>query len=186
MDANPKSGVTIRQAKSGDEYALSLLGATTFLETYAELLPGPDLVQFTQTKHSLEHYAAWLADPAITVWLAESPTKCPVGYLVLTPATLPIGAPDPRDLEIQRIYVMARNHRTGLGHRLMNLALSRAASSEANRVVLGVHNDNVRALAFYRRQGFDVIDGRKFQVGETLCCDSVLARAIGVAPRDQI
>jgi ribosomal protein S18 acetylase RimI-like enzyme len=176
MDANPKSGVTIRHARTGDEHALFLLGCATFLETYAELLPGLDLIQFTQTKHSPIHYAAWLADPAITIWLAESSTKCPVGYLVLTPATLPVGAPDPGDLEIQRIYVLTRYHMSGLGSRLMDLALARAVSVDAKRVVLGVHNDNARALAFYGRHRFDVISTRDFQVGATQCCDSVLGR----------
>jgi ribosomal protein S18 acetylase RimI-like enzyme len=175
MDASPKSGVTMRQAKPGDEHALSLLGSAAFLETYAELLPGADLIEFIQTKHSAQHYAAWLADPAVIIWLAESASKCPVGYLVMTPATLPVGAPDPRDLEIQRIYLLTGYHRSGLGHKLMSMAFARAVTAGANRIVLGVHNDNARALAFYRRHGFAVIDGRKFQVGTALCCDLVLA-----------
>jgi ribosomal protein S18 acetylase RimI-like enzyme len=170
--------LTIRTAISGDEQALSLVGAATFLETYAHMIPGHDLVAHCATKHSAETYRAWLADPSVTIWLAETQAKAPIGYLVLTQATLPVEAPQPHDLEVQRIYVLSRFHRSGMGYALMNLAVSKAISKGADRVVLGVHNENARARAFYKRQGFDVIDARQFHVGISVFCDSVLARRL--------
>ncbi len=170
--------LTIRAAVLGDEQALSLVGAATFLETYAHLIPGHDLVTHCATKHSPEAYAAWLRDASVTIWLAETEAKAPIGYLVLTKATLPVEAPQPHDLEVQRIYVLSRFHRSGMGYALMNLAVSKAVSKGADRVVLGVHNENLRALAFYKRQGFDVIDARQFHVGISVFCDSVLARKL--------
>jgi ribosomal protein S18 acetylase RimI-like enzyme len=171
--------LTIRTAKLGDEKALALVGAATFLETYAHMIPSHDLVHHCETKHSADFYAAWLRDPSVSIWLAETEAaKAAVGYLVLTQATLPVEAPQPHDLEVQRIYVLSRFHRTGMGYALMNLAVGKAFSRGAERVVLGVHNDNARALAFYKRQAFDVIDSRRFHVGESVFCDSVLARKI--------
>jgi ribosomal protein S18 acetylase RimI-like enzyme len=170
--------LTIRPAKLGDEQALALVGAATFLETYAHMIPGTDLVTHCATKHSPETYAAWLRDPSVTIWLAETEILAPVGYLVLTKATLPVEDPHPHDLEVQRIYVLSRFHRTGMGNALMNLAISKAMSRGADRVVLGVHNENARALAFYKRQGFEIIDARNFHVGISVFCDSVLARKL--------
>jgi ribosomal protein S18 acetylase RimI-like enzyme len=74
--------------------------------------------------------------------------------------------------------VLSRFHRTGMGNALMNLAISKAMSRGADRVVLGVHNENARALAFYKRQGFEIIDARNFHVGISVFCDSVLARKL--------
>ena len=170
--------LTIRQAHPGDEYALSLVGSATFLETYAHMIPGADMISHCTTRHNAETYADWLADPTVTIWLAETEVKSPIGYLLLTKATLPTEAPQPEDLEIQRIYVLNRFHRTGMGYALMNLAVAKAVSKGAARLVLGVHNDNARALAFYQRQGFSVIDGREFCVGESIFCDKVLARPL--------
>ena len=170
--------LTIRQAHPGDEHALALVGSATFLETYAHMIPGTDMILHCSTKHSAETYAAWLTDPAVTIWLAETEVRSPIGYLVLTRATLPTEAPQPEDLEIQRIYVLNRFHRTGMGYALMNLAVAKAVSKGAARLVLGVHNDNARALAFYQRQGFSIIDGRKFCVGDSIFCDKVLARPL--------
>jgi ribosomal protein S18 acetylase RimI-like enzyme len=172
------SNLTIRQAHPGDEHALALVGRATFLETYAHMIPGMDMVAHCTTKHSAETYAAWLSDPAVTIWLAETSVQSPVGYLALTKATLPNEFPHPEDLEIQRIYVLSRFQRTGMGFALMNLAVAKAVSRGANRLVLGVHKDNARALAFYQRQGFTIIDDRKFPVGTSIFCDHVLARPL--------
>ncbi len=176
MSDQPK--LSIRTAAPGDEGALALVGAATFLETYAHMIPGHDMVTHAAKRHSPATYAAWLADPSATVWIAETEIKAPIGYLVLTQATLPESGPRPDDLEVQRIYVLSRFHRSGTGHALMNLAVSKALTRGASRLVLGVHNENVRALAFYKRQGFVVIDERKFPVGDSVFCDSVLARTL--------
>ena len=176
MSDQPK--LSIRTAAPGDEDALALVGAATFLETYAHMIPGHDLVTFCAKRHSPATYAAWRADPLVTIWIAETEIKAPVGYLVLTQATLPEAGPRPDDLEVQRIYVLSRFHRTGMGQALMNLAVNKALTRGASRLVLGVHNENTRALAFYKRQGFEVIDDRKFPVGESVFCDSVLARTL--------
>jgi len=170
--------LTIRQAKLGDEQKLSLVGAATFLETYAHMIPGEDLVSHCANQHSPQAYATWLRDPTATIWLAETEAKAPIGYLLLTKATLPVDAPQPEDLEVQRIYVLSRFHRTGMGYALMNLAVSKSISKGARRLVLGVHNENARALAFYKRQGYEIIDDRKFRVGNSVFCDHVLARPL--------
>ncbi len=176
MTDTPK--LTIRPAALGDEQTLSLVGAATFLETYAHMIPGEDLVSHCASQHSPAAYAAWLRDPNATIWIAETEAKAPIGYLLLTKATLPLDAPQPEDLEVQRIYVLSRFQRTGMGYALMNLAVSKAISKGARRLVLGVHNENARALAFYKRQGFEVIGDRKFQVGNSVFSDSVLARPL--------
>lgn len=173
--------LTIRVASAADAAGLALVGAATFLETYAHMIPRDDMIAHCANRHSATTYAAWLREAGNVVWLAETETAgSPVGYLVLTRATLPEDAPHPHDLEIQRIYVLQRFHRTGLGYALMNLALSHARSRGADRVVLGVHNDNARALAFYKRQGFETIGGRTFHVGASVFSDSVLARTLRI------
>ncbi len=169
---------TIRLAAPDDAAALSLLGAATVLETYTGLLPGPDLLYFCTVKHSPAQYALWLDDPACAVWIAQARLGAPIGYLVLVPATLPLEGPQPGDYEVMRIYVLYPFHKTGLGHALMARAMDEARARGASRLVLGVHDENSRALAFYQRQGFQRIGARQFVVGNTTCSDSVLARAL--------
>ncbi len=146
------------------------------LDTYAERLPGPDIVAHCAGRHSASVYADWLANPDVVTWLAETQTEAPVGYLVLMPATLPEADLQPGDLEVQRIYVLSRFHGAGLGHRLMRLAIDEARRHGARRLVLGVLQANTRAVAFYRRQGFDMIGARRFTVGSSVFDDHVMGR----------
>ncbi len=168
--------LTIREATPNDAPALALLGAATMLETYAELITGADIVAHCRNRHSEAFYAAWLATPGITIWLAETALGTPIGYLVLMPATLPDIDPHPADLEVQRIYVLSRYHASGLGHALMARAIEAARQAGTRRLVLGVLKVNDRAIAFYRRQGFVQIGTRTFQVGASIFDDFVFGR----------
>ncbi len=170
--------LSIRLAGRNDARALSLLGSATMLEAYAELVDGPDIVAHCEHRHAVSVYEAWLADPGVVIWIAETVRRNAVGYLVLMPATLPGDAPHPDDLEVQRIYVLSRYHGTGAGHALMSRAIAESAQRGARQVVLGVLKRNERAVAFYRRQGFCEIGARVFQVGSARFDDFVLGREV--------
>ncbi len=167
----------LRRAGPRDAAALSLLGSATMLETYAELVDGPDIVQHCANRHAAAVYAAWLADPECAIWVAFTQRDALVGYLVLTPATLPDN-PHPDDLEVQRIYVLSRYHGAGIGGALMGCAVAEARRRSARQLVLGVLKLNAPAIAFYDRQGFTVIDKRVFQVGTATFDDHVMARTL--------
>jgi len=169
---------TIRRATSADAPLLALVGAASFLETYAALIPGGDLAAHCRVKHSESEYERFLGDPNFALWLVVSDTGAPVGYLVMGPATLPEERPRPQDLEILRIYALTRFHGQGLGHQLMEAAVAEAAARGADRLVLGMYQGNTQALMFYQRQGFKIIGERRFQVGESVFDDHVLARSV--------
>ena len=78
------------------------------------------------------------------------------------------------DIELKKIYLLSRFHGTGTAAVLFDHALNGAAGHD--RLVLGVKNDNHRAIAFYTKQGFAQIATRRFDVGGTLYDDVVLAR----------
>ena len=80
------------------------------------------------------------------------------------------------DIELKKIYLLSRFHGSGIARRLFDAALAGAAGRK--RLLLGVKNDNHRAIAFYTKQGFRQIATRRFDVGGTLYDDVVLARAI--------
>ena len=173
-------GWTVRQAVSGDAAALALLGAATFLETYAPLIDGVDIVAQCAAQQRVETYAAWLDGPDSTVFIAASDTGAPVGLAVMMPPSPEIDSPaiQPGDRELKRIYVLSPWYGSGLGAALMAHGVAEAEARGAKRVLVGVLGRNARALAFYRRQGFVDIGTRRFLVGSHWHDDLVLARGI--------
>ena len=164
--------MTIRTARPEDAPALALLGAATFLESYALVLPGRDLVAHCAKAHAPTVYADWIADPACAVWTLEVGDEMVVGYAVLTPSDLPEARP--HDLELRRIYVLAPFKGGGAGRQLIETAVEEARKRGATRLTLGMYGGNHAALAFYTRMGFAKVGTRTFVVGEKVCDDLVL------------
>ena len=179
MNADTDNTIAIRPCAKGDEQALALVGQATFLEAFAGILDGADVIAHCQRQHDVQLYRDWLALPAMRLWLAEAtPGGAPVGYLVLSPAGLPVADPRPNDLEIKRIYLLHRFQGQRVGQRLMQAALDQARAGGAGRVLLGVYAENHDALAFYARCGFAQLGRRTFRVGRTDYQDVILGMTL--------
>ncbi|MGJ7901868.1 N-acetyltransferase family protein [Lysobacter sp. 1R34A] len=170
----------IRRAGADDAGALALVGAATFLETFAGILHGRDIVEHCRRQHAHAVYADWLGDASAALWLAETEQgAAPVGYAVLTPPKLPLPDLGEHDLELKRIYLLSRFHGGGVGRGLMRQAVAEARTRGARRLLLGVYAGNARALAFYARNGFEQVGERRFQVGGNTYGDAILALGLG-------
>ena len=170
-----ESEITLRTAEAADLGRLALVGAATFLETYAGNVDGDDIVAYASEAHSPAAYRALLAEPDARAWLAELPPGgAPVGYALLTRPDLPDALPG--DLEVRRIYVLAPYQGRRIGVRLLNEAIAAAQAAGARRLLLGVYSVNDGALAFYTRCGFRRIGTREFRAGRRTYHDLVLAR----------
>lgn len=166
----------IRVAGPGDERLLQLVGAATFLDAFAGVLPAGDIALHCEREHAAARYGAWLADGGSRLWLAcARPGGAPVGYLVLTRPQLPLPDLGPADWEIKRIYLLHRHQGRGLGARLMSVAVAAAKSAGAQRLLLGVYAGNTPALGFYRRLGYADCGTREFRVGANTYHDLILA-----------
>jgi ribosomal protein S18 acetylase RimI-like enzyme len=171
-----RNEIAIRRCVTGDAQALSLIGAATFLETFAGVLEGEDILKHCGVQHAPQRYAGWLAEEAYRLCLAEL-KGAPVGFAVLSPPDLPM-ALTPDDIELKRIYLLHRFQGSGLGRRLMDWSVEQARAMGKKRLLLGVKADNAAALGFYERIGFERIGERKFLVGSMWCDDYLLARAL--------
>lgn len=168
----------IRAAGPEDAEALSLIGAATFLESFAGIVDGKGLVQHCLKAHSVETYRNYLASGA-KAWLAEvEPGHAPIGYALICSPELDQAVDG--DIELKRIYVLSRFQGTVISGVLMRHVLE--ACEGHQRLLLGVKDDNHRALSFYAKHGFETIGTRCFDVGGQTYNDFVLARALVEAP----
>ena len=164
--------ISIREAQPGDADRLALVGAATFLETFAGVLGGSAIVEHCRVNHSSSYYAKALEN-GCRAFLAEiEPDGAPVGFALTGSPNLP--GTGEGDLELKRIYVLSRFHGSGVGAALLEHASG--AADGYQRLVLGVYAANERAQRFYQRNGFVPIGTRRFDVGGTLYDDVIFAR----------
>ena len=169
----------LRRCGAEDAAALALVGAASFLEGFAGFISGPAIIAHCRNAHGEASYRAYLEGGAIA-FIGEAQTVhpgeggAPIGYALLTRPDLP----DARegDIELKRIYLLARAQGTGLATALMEAAI--VASAGHQRMLLGTHPLNARAIAFYRKHGFSEVGRREFNVGGMVFDDIVMARAL--------
>ena len=169
--------ITIRAATIADAALYTTLAADTFRDTF-----GPDNTPENMALHLASTYGkqkqhAELADPRHIVFFAEYDAE-PVGYGMLRhgPAPECVRAYDP--IEIARIYAVKARVGSGIGAALMQHCLERSAANGNDYVWLGVWEHNVRAIAFYRRWGFEDVGSQPFEVGRDRQTDRVMMRRV--------
>jgi uncharacterized protein (TIGR00106 family) len=144
---------TIRPAESGDAEGLARVHVQAWRESYTHLL-SPDFLAGLSVPRRQEVWRQLLANPAESCVVAVAGGEV-VGFC----ATHSCGD-GPRDLELWGIYVLASWHGTGVAQRLVDAAVG------DRPCYLWVAEDNPRAHAFYRRNGF-APDGTR-QIADTL------------------
>lgn len=170
------TGWRLKRATAADAAALSLVASSCFLETFAGLLQGADIVAHCAKANHPDAFRDWTEEAGSRVVVAEIANGgAPIGYSLLTAPDLPAVETRADDIELRRIYTLSRAHGTGLGPGLMAQALLDARAMERKRVLLGVYAGNQRARAFYEKQGFVKVGERRYQVGATLCDDAIYA-----------
>jgi ribosomal protein S18 acetylase RimI-like enzyme len=183
----------VRRAVPDDADALAALAAITFPLACPPGSTRESQEAFIAQVLSPERFAEYLDDPARTLLVAhDDALPQPVGYTMLVE-----GRPSDEDVraavrrhptvELSKCYVLPGHHGQGVATALMAATLDAARRTGAAGVWLGVNQQNLRAQAFYRRAGFEIVGTKRFLVGDRLEDDFVLERALlseAAAPAD--
>ena len=183
--------ITLRLATVEDAAVLALVSQATFLEAYTWMLPGADILAHCTNNLTAESYAKYLALPTTRMVLATVGLGAPVGYVMLSKPDLPDLEIGENDTELKRIYLFSRfrSSKTPVvghpgvrtGQALMDAAVAEARGMGCKRMLLGTNDGNERAIAFYQRNGFQVVGARTFTVGSKTCSDLIFGKDLGAA-----
>jgi diamine N-acetyltransferase len=169
--------VRIRAAAENDAAALARLAEETFRTAFAATNTAANLQLHCETSYGEPLQLAEIRAPEMETWLAEDDGRL-VAYAQLRRGTAPAAVGPLRPIEIQRFYVHADAHGRGVAHSLMEHVLARAAQLGADVAWLGVWEHNPRAIAFYRKWGFEAVGEQVFVVGDDPQRDLVMRRVV--------
>jgi len=77
-------------------------------------------------------------------------------------------------LEVQRIYVLREYKGKQIGKLLMQKAIEIGKSNNLNYIWLGVWENNINAIKFYEKLGFEKFDTHIFKLGEDEQIDNLM------------
>ncbi len=130
---------------------MSRVRVASWREAYADLLPSEFLAAMDPDEQSDYWRAA--ADRLADFWVAERDGDV-VGFAV---AGRPRDEHPPRHLELGLLYLLRTEYGSGAGQALLEAALGDRPAS------LWVAEGNPRAVAFYRRNGFEPDGSRQVE-----------------------
>jgi ribosomal protein S18 acetylase RimI-like enzyme len=88
-----------------------------------------------------------------------------IGYLKLNWGESQTEIQDENTLEIERIYVLKDVYGKNIGQLLFQKAMDIAVQKKVNYVWLGVWEENLRAINFYKKNGFSEFNKHIFRLG---------------------
>ena len=123
-------------------------------------------------------------DPRRETFVAATEGGRLIGFVQLLAGEAPPSVRGPAPIELLRLYVARHYHGRGVAQALMAAALEAAADQGAQTVWLGDWERNPRAIAFYRKCGFEDVGSQVFILGTDRQTDRVMARPLaGREPR---
>lgn len=152
---------------------LHTLSCRTFRETFAERNTAADLQAYLDRAYHPDKLRAELENKYTQFYFLLS-GETPAGYIKLNEAPAQTEFQDPQSLEIERIYIARPYQGRGYGFRLIGHARACAQQRKKAYIWLGVWEQNEKAIAFYKRQGFYKIGTHAFVVGSDTQTDDIM------------
>lgn len=153
----------IRPAVVRDAASLAELGPRTFRETFGTLLPEAFISARMAEAYAPAKIVEDLTDPA-QAWFVADSEGGPVGFLCLRQGVTPACVGTPSPMELQRLYVTREWHGRGPGLALLAAGQNDALARKAKSLWLLAWEANPRALAFYGKQGFEVVGAQNIEL----------------------
>jgi len=163
----------IRQVGIDELETLQQISRTTFTETFSIHNSEENMKSYLRDNLSLEKLVEEKRNPESSFYFVEMKDTV-IGYLKLNVGAAQNEWKEDTGIEIERIYVLKEYHGHKIGQLLFEKAISIARSMEKKYVWLGVWEKNERAIAFYTKNGFKVVDQHLFKLGDDVQNDYLM------------
>ncbi len=171
-----QTGATVlRKATIEDTAAIVQIGMQTFYDTFAAINKKEDMDIYLAKNFNTRQVESELSDPCNTFILAEV-DGIPVGYAKLRKSETPRELKGAHSIEIERVYAAKDYIGKKVGHKLIDAMLNIARQEEYDAIWLGVWEHNERAIAFYKKQGFEKFGSHPFMLGNDLQTDHLMKK----------
>ncbi|GAB4477511.1 MAG: GNAT family N-acetyltransferase [Thermoflexibacter sp.] len=157
--------ITIRRANLEDVVELLNFAKKVFYDSFIAQNTEENMQQYLSKAFTIPKFKSELENPDSQFYVAISDNEI-IGYLKINFGKAQTELQDNQALEIERIYVAKEFQGKRVGESLLKKALEIAQNAHLQYIWLGVWEKNLKAIAFYEKQGFKIFDKHIFRMGE--------------------
>ncbi|MBK1896568.1 GNAT family N-acetyltransferase [Chryseobacterium paridis] len=171
------SSIIINKAFLEDLEILQAVAKETFMETFSKDNSKEEMDRYIEKSFNKEKLTDELKNPDSFFFIAWEEDQ-PIGYLKLNSGSAQTELKDESALEIERIYVKSSHHGKKVGQLLYDKALNVTKEQQKSYIWLGVWEENLKAVNFYKKNGFVEFDKHIFRLGNDEQTDLMMKKII--------
>ncbi|MEA9413869.1 GNAT family N-acetyltransferase [Flavobacterium sp. PL02] len=156
--------IILEKVTIADIEKLQNIGRQTFLETFSLPNTEENMNNYLSSSFAFDKLKKEIENPDSKFFFAVLNNEV-IGYLKVNSGKAQTELGDNNALEIERIYVSKEFLGKKVGQLLYDKALQIAKEKNVGYLWLGVWEENHRALAFYKKNGFIEFDKHIFKLG---------------------
>ena len=163
----------IKECSLEDIEKVRHISEKTFYETFSNENTKEDMENYLKENFSYEQVESEIKNNNSRFYIVEH-NKEVVAYMKLNFDKAQTEQGHNNTLEIQRIYVLQEYKSNHIGKRLIQKAIEIGRDKHLNYIWLGVWENNINAIKFYEKQGFEKFDTHVFKLGEDEQTDNLM------------
>lgn len=156
---------------------LQKIAKQTFFDTFSPHNTEENMAQYMAKGFTIEKLTAEIENDNSEFFFALSDEEV-IGYLKVNFGDAQTELQDKDSLEIERIYVSKDFHGKKVGQILYDKALEIAQNKNLQYVWLGVWEENLRAVQFYKKNGFVEFGKHIFKFGDEEQTDLMMKKIL--------
>lgn len=157
--------IIIRKILLDEISELQAISRQTFFETFADHNTADNMQKYLDENLSIDKLINEWSNPNSEFYFASIDGKI-IAYLKINTGEAQTELKGKSSLEIERIYVLKDYHGKKVGQILYDKAIEIARQRQVDYVWLGVWEKNLKAIQFYRKNGFVAFDKHIFKLGD--------------------
>lgn len=169
--------IQIKPVSVNEVEALQQIARKIFVETFAEQNTVENMAKYLEESLSIDKLSAEVANPLSQFYFAVADAGV-IGYLKLNTGEAQIENRQDNSLEIERIYVSKAFQGKRIGQMLFEKGIQVARDMNMDYVWLGVWEHNVKAIAFYNKNGFKPFSQHDFMLGDDVQTDILMKKEL--------
>jgi ribosomal protein S18 acetylase RimI-like enzyme len=156
----------IKTPSLSDAAILSDMGRRTFLDAHSHSASPVDITHYIETKYRISEIETELKNPDYIYRLIYKSEE-PAGYSKIILNTSPTHFRFENSTKLERLYIEKKFYGLNFAQELLKYNIMYSKSNHQKGMWLFVWIENLRAIAFYKKLGFDIVGAYNFEVSPT-------------------
>jgi diamine N-acetyltransferase len=169
--------INIIRCNHEDLDVLQVISIETFNDTFKEQNSPKNMKAYLDKAFNTKQLKSELSNDSSAFYFIYSDDKL-AGYLKININEAQSEKMTDESLEVERIYIRKDFQKEGLGKHLMNEAIKIALLRNKKIIWLGVWEKNLKAIEFYKKNGFVQTGVHSFHMGDEEQKDLIFKRAL--------